>query len=210
MSELTRRHFLQRTAMLGAACVGANMIGGLVACSDPTDTTKHATLDLGTEAGALNFVYAILQLEGDFYSRVNNFLYPGALVTESMSFLDFQNEVVAARNNLMATQRTKRITDIVLFQLGQVVDFANRAATLSAAQTIEDAAAEGMLAAISYLHTPEIVTTITGYATQAAARSDGIRDMLGVPHLTITAQSPATVMETLAPYYLTTFSVIHV
>jgi hypothetical protein len=201
---------MQQYIGIGAAILASGTLGNfLIACSDNmTDPTQHATLDLTTEIGVLNFVYAVLQLETDFYGRVDDGKFPGMLASEASQFSTFQSDATAARDDMRVAEIPRgRITDAVLFTLGRVVDFASRTDVLTHAQIIEDAAARGLLAALALVQTPTTVTLITNLASAAAARSAAIRVMAGASSLSITPQSPSDVMSTLAPYYLTTFTI---
>ena len=57
--------------------------------------------------------------------------------------------------------------------------------------------------------TPAIVTKVSALAAAAATRAATIRTFASAPPQTVVPISPATVMTTLAPYYLTTFTVVH-
>jgi len=181
----------------------------LAACSnDLTDPSRHVTLDLGTETGVLNFMYAVLQLELDFYSRVTNNMYPSMLTSEMDTFDQMRSNVDGARSAMVRTEiPSGRISDALLFRLGNVIDFADRTSVLTHAQTIEDAAARGFLAAASLVHTPATITTVQGLANDAADRSSTIRALANAGPLAITPLQPAEVIATLTPYYYTTFTV---
>jgi len=192
----------------GTALAAATpVVSLLAACNGSTDADepfRSATLDLGTEVGVLNFAYAVTQLELDFYTRVVNNKFPGMLASESTNFNNFFNATSNARGDLWQSMiPAGRITDTLLFRLGELVDFASRSSVFGAAQAIEDAAARGLLAATTMVTTPATVTALQDLASAAAARADTIRGSVVTP----TPLAPATVMTTLAPYYLTTFTI---
>ena len=193
----------------GTTLASSSVLASLMGCSESTDPSTHAVLRVGTETGLLNFVYAVVQLETDFYTRAVGNRFPGILTSEATAFDDFSNETYAERDALYDALPTGRISDAVFFTLGQVVNFSNRASTVTAAQTIEDTAARGFAAAATALQTAgsSHAALVADIATAAANRANAVRAMASAGTLTITPLSPADVMTTLAPYYLTTFTV---
>lgn len=205
---LPRRSFLRRSvSTVALLAVGPSLLATvLTACSDAGDPTRKADLDLSTDIGVLNYVYAVTQLEYDFYDRIVNNKFPGMLASEYNAFNGFLSTLSDARDDLEVVEiPSHRITDALLFRLGQIVDFADRTSIFTAAQTIEDAAASSFLAARDMLAAPDKATVVGDLATAAAARADTIRGHAVVP----TPRSPADVMQTLAPYYLTTLTISH-
>lgn len=208
-SGATRRAFLQRGIQLGAFVLTPTLFGGLLsACADATGPARQTTIDLTNEVGVLNFCYAVLQLEADFYARVTSNKFPGMLAAEASQFGAFQSDVGAATDDLRMNEIPRhRITDLALFRLGSIVNFSNRTSVFSHAQMIEDNAASGFLAARALVQTPAVSQIVQSLSDAATSRADGIRSMNGSPSSTITPESPADVMAALAPYYLTTFTV---
>jgi hypothetical protein len=188
---------------------GVSLVASLGACGDSiADPTAHATLNVGTEVGALNYCYALLQLEADFHARVAANPFPGMLTADAASFQSFQSQVRGQVNMLKLVIPGHRISDALLFRLGQTVNYSNRTQMLTSAQTILEAEARGLDGAVALVTTPAMVDTVTILAATAKDRANGIRAMLGLePLSTVTALSPTEVMTVLAPYYRTTFTV---
>jgi hypothetical protein len=205
---MTRRTLVRRSFATGVALFTPGFIGALVsACSEVTNPTRDVTIDLSTEVGVLNFCYALLQLEADFYTRVTDNIFPGMLNTELDQFNSFFGGVAGAAFNMPTAIPSHRITDIVVFRLGQVVDFSSRSSVLTNAQTIEDACAQGYLSALSMVHSADAITLVQGLSDAAIERSAALRTMAGAAPLMIAAQPPEAVMAALASYYLTTFTI---
>lgn len=202
---VTRRSFLVRSLGVSAGVVISNVVVALLdACGDPGDPTRKVAIDLSSEIGVLNYVYAVTQLEYDFYYRVTNNKFPGMLASESSRYTGFQNDLYNARSDLQITQiPSHRITDVLLFRLGEVVDFANRQSVTVAAQTIEDAASRSFAAAQALMKTPSMATVVADLATAASARADAIRGSAVVQ----TPISPIDAMEILTQYFLTTITI---
>jgi len=213
---VSRRGLFRRAlALTGAAVVTPVAFGGLlplVGCSEATEPSMHAVLDLNTEPGVLNFLYAVLQLEADFYARLGYgwTKFPGILQTEATTLNNYWSQTQSDRDTVRTSLALgQRITDTVLFHLGQIVDYADRTDTLTNAQTIEDAAANGFVgaAASAALHTDTVRTMVQNIAASAVERANGIRAMRGLDSLVVTPTSPADIMATLAPYFYTTFTI---
>lgn len=188
--------------------------GYLIGCSSVADPTEHADLDLSVESGALNFAYAVIQLEVDFWSRVTSNVFPGMLVGESAQFKAFASALNAAQSDLQSTISSQRITDAVLFRLGYAVDFSDRNSTMTAARLIEDNAALGLYTLLNkpYLKTQVKIDQIATYAEQTRLRANYVRQQIaGAPNdITLAVTSPVTIMTALAPYYITTFTISNV
>lgn len=197
-------------AYLGSILAVPGFLGTLVtACSsDVVDPTAHATINLGEDLGVLNFIYAVLQLETDYYTRITSSYFPGMLAGEADQFNNFTGDTMSARGTLHDTLIPHgRITDTIRFRLGSAVDFADRGSVLTAGQAIEDAAARGFAAAVTLVHDTATVTWVTTQAAAAASRAQAIRAMAAAPSLVVSPQPPADVLAVLAPYFLTTFTV---
>jgi hypothetical protein len=213
MTRLTRRQLLRRGTVLGASVFSVSVLGSLITgCSEPTNPSMRATLDLGTEPGVLNYAYALFQLEADFYARVTSFdgaTYPGMLVSEWTAFTQFSGEVTSARDDLRANHiPAGRITDVILFRLGTAVNFSDRTSVLTHAQIIEETSARALQTLRSRLTTPALQTLLTPWTTEAQARASTIDSWMSTT-FTPGPIDPVTAMATLAPYLLTQFTVTH-
>jgi len=210
--SLTRRELLGRCAVLGTTLATSGMLSGfLIACQNESiDPSQHATLELGTEIGMLNFLYAVSQLEVDFYTRATSNIFPGMTTDELAVLQTAQDTTREERDTLLPLIPRGRIADALLFRLGQVVNYSNRTSVLTHAQTIEDAAASGFAfaAAASAVLSTNAARAVAGAMRESAAsRAHDIRALLGLSQPAITPQAPSAVMTTLVPYYYTTFTV---
>lgn len=208
---LSRRSILRHagSALLARSAFASLATTFAVAgCSDPTDPSAHVALDVSTELGQVNFAYALAQLEVDFYVRVVRSNCPAMTAAERNVLV---GDAGATGPNLTAFQKaiaSGRITDAVLFRTGRIVNFADRDAVISAAQTIADAAAQGYAGALAHVTTPSYVSLLTTMATTSAQRADAIRALNALgPISPVDPQSASDTMTILAPFYLTTFSV---
>jgi len=206
---VTRRRFVQGWLGAGLAVLVPGLAGGvLTACSEAVDPTASAVIDLGTETGLLNFIYAVQQLELDYYSRIMwTTPFPGLLATEATTLNNAINQLTTSTQNLRTAIPAGRITDVIVFRTGHVIDPSDRGSVLTNAQIIEDAAAAGFAAVVGLVHTPSVVTLASTLAAQAAGRAAAIRTMAGSPAAPVTSRPPRDVVLTLEPYYLTTITV---
>jgi hypothetical protein len=180
----------------------------LVACRDPSDPTARTTIDLRTEIGALNYAYALLQLETDFFARVMGGIYAGVTSSELSTLTQFANATKAARDDMRVNQISSgRITEGLLFRTGQLLDFADRTSVLTHARTIEETSAEAMQALSGRITTPDKQTLVSNLAAQALTRANTIDGWLGVTFTPVTIDLAAA-MVTLAPYYQTTLTIL--
>jgi hypothetical protein len=183
---------------------------GLVGCRHFTDPSTHVVLDFATETGALNYCYALLQLETDFYTRVFTYKYVGMLLSENTAFHTFMVDTTSQQATLRSLVPAGRITDGIEFRLGQMINFSDRSTVLSAAQVIADPVADGYLGAAQYITTTSAVDFVTSVATSAAQRAATVQEMVDGTSFTPTSLTPDVVMARLQSYYLTTFTLEHV
>jgi hypothetical protein len=223
MPALSRREFVARLALGGGAFAVPSLLAA--ACTnDVTDPTKSATLDLSTDAGVLNYFYAISQLQADFWARVNLNRFPGITTAESTAFIFIASHATSQRNWLQVYQTAGRVSDVLTFGFGSAVDFANRASTMTAALAIEDSATQAYAGAVKYLQNPENIVLASKLASVAARHSATLRDFNDIaaggntrtsfagddvvsPTGLEAAQNPTEVIATLSRFFLTTLSV---
>lgn len=209
IANVTRRSFLHQGAVLSASVLGVSLAGTfMTGCQSPNDPTAHTTIDLGSETGILNYAYALLQLEVDFYARVTLSLYAGISTSESSSLTQFLNATTAARNDLRTNQIPHgRITEGLLFRTGRLVDFASRTSVLTHAQTIEETCADAMQALSTMATTPDTQTLLNTLTSQAQTRASTIDGWLGASYVPATIDLTAA-MTALAPFYLTVLTIL--
>ena len=124
-----RREFL-RLALAGGP---AALLPLAAACNDdPLDPAARVFIDLRTEDGLLNGVYALLQLKGELFHRVYTTPFVGMTRTERDVFLDVRDHAAAHIRYLSDRLGTRRIYDLLLFDFS-AVDLSGRDAALARA-----------------------------------------------------------------------------
>ncbi|HYW13370.1 MAG TPA: ferritin-like domain-containing protein [Longimicrobium sp.] len=130
----TRRGFL-RLAIAGGS---AALLPFAAACNDdPFDPAAQAFIDLRTEDGLLNGVYALLQLKGELFHRVYTTPFVGMTRAERDVFLDVRDHTAAHIRYISDQLGTRRIYDLLLFDFA-AVDLSGRAAALGRARALCD------------------------------------------------------------------------
>ncbi len=138
----TRREFFRIAGLGGVAVLLPTMFA---ACdSDGTNNPPpppppegEVTLDLRTDAGVLNFAYALEQLEAAFYTTVvGAFGNSNLSAAEQAVLADIRNHEVIHRDYLAAVLGDARIPDLAVDFSS--VNFADRADVLETAIALED------------------------------------------------------------------------
>lgn len=139
--ESTRREFMRVAALGGtavlmpalfASCSESNNNGDITA--PPADTV---VIDLGKDAGVLNYAYALEQLEAAFYTRVvTGISSSGLTAAEQVVLTDIRNHEVIHRDFLATALGTAKIPNLTVDFSS--VDFSNRVSILRVAKTFED------------------------------------------------------------------------
>ena len=224
MTTLSRRDFVARVALSSGALVLPSLFTNACNGDALIDPTESASLDLSTDAGVLNYFYAISQLQVDFWTRVNLNRFPGITTAESSAFSSLASHATSQRNWLQVYQTVGRLTDVLTFSFGDSVDFGSRVATMTAALTIEDSATQAYAGGVSYLSNPANIVLASKLASVAARHSATLRDLSDIAAGGATrtsfagddivsatglevAAKPADVMATLSKFYKTTITV---
>lgn len=224
MTTLSRRDFIARVALGSGALVLPSLFANACNGDALVDPSTSASLDLSTDAGVLNYFYAISQLQADFWTRVGLNRYPGITPAESSAFSSLGSHATSQRNWLQTYQTVGRLTDVLTFSFGNAVDFGSRTATMAAGLTIEDSATQAYAGGISYLSDPANIVLASKIASIAARHSATLRDLndiaaggntrtsfagddiVGATGLEVAAK-PADIIATLSKFYKTTISV---
>jgi hypothetical protein len=172
---ITRRDFLVRSLAGGALALP--FIAQLACTDNVTDPTEQAVLDLSTDAGVMNYFYAITQLQSDFWTRVSANRFPGITTVENSAFAAIGSHATSQRNWLSAFQTSGRISDVILFSFADTVDFSSRASTMSAALAIEDGASQAYTGGVGYLKSDANILLAAKLASIAARHSATLRDL---------------------------------
>lgn len=138
--ESTRREFLRVAALEGVAVFLPSFFG---ACSNNddsitgVDSPAEVIINLGTDAGVLNFAYALEQLEAAYYTQVvQAFSGSGLTAAEQAVLTDIRNHEVIHRDFLAQALGTAKIPNLT--PNFSSVNFRDRVSILRTAKTFED------------------------------------------------------------------------
>lgn len=180
--ESTRRDFLRAAALGGTAIFLPALFAGCGSNSDvglgpTTPVTSELTIDIGTDAGVLNFAYALEQLEAAYYSQVvTTFSTSGLSAAEQAILTDIRNHEVIHRDFLAQLLGTAKIP--TLTPDFSTVNFRDRVSILRTAKTFEDigvGAYNGAGKLLKDLNTLGVAGKIVSVEARHAA---AIRDLL--------------------------------
>jgi len=167
--KLQRRSFLQLTGALvltagAAACKKTGELSGGPQLND------GSTLDFKDDTGIVNFIYALEQLEAEFYIKVNE-AYPTAFSTTQISFFkDIRLHEIAHREFYKSFLGAAGIGKLE-FDLSSV-NFTDASAVLTTAKTFEDlgvAAYNGALMRAQQSYTLTILSQVSSVEARHAA-----------------------------------------
>ena len=169
----SRRNVLKWTA--GGALASVAAFGGLPLAGFGMSPALAA--DLGTgDVGILNYAYALEQLEAAFYTKVIETPYSGMTDDEKALLTDIRDHEVAHRDFLKTALAADAIPDLeVDFS---AVDFADRAAVLTTAQTFEDIGVSAYNGAGQLLTNPEYLLAAGKIVSVEGRHSAAIRNLL--------------------------------
>lgn len=171
----TRRDFLRLTAAGGAALFIPTLF---TACNEmPTNPAAAAVIDTRTEAGLLNALYALKQLNGDFFARVTAQRFIGMTAAELTLFGDMLGQAGSHVAYFIEVLHQRRVYDLLEFDFSGV-DFDNRAAVMALAQQLTDTSAAAYLGALPRLTTADTRLVIAKIASVEARHSATVRDLI--------------------------------
>jgi hypothetical protein len=222
MPAMSRREFVTRITLgSGALAVPSFVIS---ACTDVNaNPTESATLDFSSDAGVLNYFYAITQLQADFWARAVANRFPGITTAENTAFSVISSHATNQRNWLQLYQTFGRVSDVLTFDFS-TVDFTSRATSMGTALTIEDSASRAYAGGLKYLANADNVVLAAKLASVAARHSATLRDfgdlfaggatrvsfagddIVGATGLEATG-SPEEIIGTISKYFRTSLSV---
>lgn len=201
----TRRDFL-RSALLGATA----LLVPLAACNDsPVDPAARAVLDLGSDTGRLNGVYALLQLKGELFERIRRAPYPGMARAEMDAVTDIVDHTTAHIQYLTRRLRDDRIYDLLLFDF-TATPLNSRAAALAMARSVADSVAAAHVWAVENAADPALAVVLAGMGSVHARHAATVRGFVAgetgfAPSATgLTAPRPlAAALEAVRPLFRT-------
>lgn len=170
-----RRSFVRALFQAGS---GAALLG---ACDDdalsPSDRT---TVDFAMTDGALNFAYALAQLQSDFFVRVTTFRFVGMTSVELTAFTAIQQQVGLGHATLFNTLLpASRISDLLEFAYPNV-SFAQRVDVTAAARLIADTTAAAYAGVLPLARTGEAALLVAKIGSVVARHAATIRDLADV------------------------------
>lgn len=174
----TRRSFLKA---LGAGGAILMMPSVFAACDDHNGVTNpigSAALDLSTDAGILNYAYALEQLEAAFYTAVVASGAFGNLTPEQKEVMvDLRAHEVAHREFLAAALGTGRIGNLALDSAAVAATIANTDAILKNAEAFEDLGVSAYNGAGKYLQDVNNLLLAGKIVSVEARHAAAIRDV---------------------------------
>ena len=182
----TRRSFLRLLATGGTAVL---LPGVFAACDDDDGggpaglgggTGATVTLDFGdaNDVGALNYAYALEQLEAAFYTEVVA-RSSGVLTADEANIMaDIRNHEAIHAAFFREALGANAIGALALSRSFTNIDFASRTAVLNAARDFEDTGVAAYNGAAQYLKQGVNVLTTAKIVSVEARHAAVIRDML--------------------------------
>ena len=157
-------------ALVGVAAFGGLRLPGF-------GMTPAFAADLGAgDIGILNYAYALEQLEAAFYSKVIETPYAGITEAETSLLTDIRDHEIAHRDFLKTALAADAIPDLeVDFS---AVDFDDRMAVLTTAQTFEDIGVSAYNGAGQLLTNPEYLLAAGRIVSIEARHSAAIRNLV--------------------------------
>ncbi|MBA3670481.1 MAG: ferritin-like domain-containing protein [Gemmatimonadaceae bacterium] len=183
----TRRKFLKVLGVGGAVVL---MPGVFAACNDNNNgtgitpggggggTATSVALDLSTDAGILNFAYALEQLEAAYYTAALTSPGFAALSSDEKEVLtDLQKHEVIHREWFKQVLGTNAIGSLGFNSATVATLTASRAVLLSTSQLLEDTGVSAYNGAGKYLKSPTNLLLAGKIVSVEARHAAAIRDM---------------------------------
>jgi hypothetical protein len=179
----SRRGFLKALGAGGALVLLPSVFA---ACNDNNDTTgvvgagsgAPVTLNLGTDAGILNYAYALEQLEAAFYTAVVASAAFGGMTAEQKEVMtDLRNHEVVHREFFRAALGTGAIGTLALNTATVAAVTADTATILRNAEAFEDLGVAAYNGAGKYLSDPGFLTIAGKIVSVEARHAAAIRDL---------------------------------
>lgn len=174
----SRRDFLRYLGIGGAGLVVAPLLG---ACqSDPIDPSASAAINLGDDSGALNFAWALQQLQYQYYYTIFG-VYQGYTGATALEFTTIQR-LWTHHSGVQALFRRSTpdpVTGDMQFDFSDI-DFTSRSAVLTYAIELEDIATAGMHGLLPYAPDDATLTLLAKIASVEARHSATLRDLVDV------------------------------
>lgn len=211
-TPITRRGFFRAAAAGGLAAL---LPAALAGCNgDPFDPTAEAVIDLGTDAGVLNGLYALTQLKGELFHRLAAAPFPGMTVRERETARDLRDHATARAGWLIERLRDRRVYDYLTFDF-TAADLSTRAGALARAAELADRVAAAWLAAAVALRGPGDARVVAKAAAVESRHAAVVRSLQAGTNTAFAAppavgadgaarvESLAAALEAVRPYFRT-------
>jgi len=151
----------------------------ITGCGDSlTDPTASPPIDFGSDKGVLNYLYALNQLQTDFYYRAVGTPFPGITAVEFTSLSDIRNQENAKRRYFFREAIVGgRISDVLRFNFDGI-DFSNRASVMSTARLLENQSVAALNGAARLLSDPASRLVVAKIASVEARHAATISDLI--------------------------------
>lgn len=171
---LSRRRFL---ALAASGGVGLLAAGALSACNDaPLDPAAEVVIDLGSDEGVLNGLYALSQLKGEFANRVVLAPFVGMPAAGVALFTDLREHTTAHVGWFVERLRSRRIYDSLRFDFA-AVDMTSAGVVLPRARQLADAVSAAYVDALVRLRDADTARVVAKMASVHARHAAAVRDL---------------------------------
>jgi beta-phosphoglucomutase-like phosphatase (HAD superfamily) len=179
LQPTTRRRFLE---LLGVAGSIVFLPATFTACTDGDDLTAprigNYSIDLSSDAGILNYLYALAQIESAFYIvALTSSGYAQLSAAEQEVFDDLEKHEILHRELLKRMLGTAAIPALAFSAMTMASLTADRATLLRTAQSLEDTGVSAYDGAAKYLTVAVNLLVAAKIASVEARHAAAIRDI---------------------------------
>lgn len=172
-ASVSRRRFLG----YAGALAGAGLLAGSFASCKKEEDPWEGAVDLGSsDAGLLNVIYAITQVQAAFYAQALITPFIGMSELEQRYLTDMRNQEITRRELLRKVQGGAALAD--LNPDFSRIDFAKRTSVLDNAKQLEDLGVSAYNGIASRLDSPALVELNAKMASVEARHAVAIRDLI--------------------------------
>ena len=176
----TRRNFLKALGVGGTIVLMPSVFAACDTDDDGgiTGPNGSATLNLSTDAGILNYAFALEQLEAAFYTAVlGSAAFAGMTAEQKEVMTDLRNHEVAHREFLRAALNTGAIGDLALSSSAVAAAVGSAASILKTAEAFEDLGVAAYNGAGKYLQDGGNLLLAGKIVSVEARHAAAIRDL---------------------------------